>query len=369
MQYSGSANIVRKRISSATPCVTLLCGLWLLSSCHWPDRVNGPEEPKAEIYETAKEKQGLNLTCDSATAHPPAKLSVIFTVTDTLNEPVTELTCRDFFLFEDSTRISTHESAFRVQNHPQDLHLSTLLLLDLSGSIAGSDFDSLKISTHSFIRNLFQNTKRSNLSMAIYWFDGAEQIHSLVSFTSDTSQLQNAVAGLNPGMSTDHATNLNGALVAGTKLIKNEVKKKRAGMMPHGALAIFTDGIDSAARVTPQEAQSAVDTCGPGVAVYTIGLGGEIDSTRLRAFGKNGFAFAGSIAHLQQNFEATATRIQSRLRNRYLLEYCTPKRNGRHTLTIKAHLPSKHELYGAITLSFPAQGFSGGCSLEGACPN
>ncbi len=358
---------MRMQFSSPITSAALLLGL--LSSCSWPDRVNGPKEPQAEVYETAKENRGLLLACDSAAAYSPAKLSVIFTVTDTFGEPITDLTCDNFALLEDSLPISPHESAFRVRNHPQDLHLSTLLLLDLSGSIAGSDFDSLKISSHSFIRNLFQNTKRSNLSMAIYWFDGAAQPHKLVDFTSDTLHLHRTVAALHPGMSMDHATNLHGAIIRGLELVKAEVKKAKAGLVPHGALAIFTDGVDSAARFTAQEAQSAVDTCGPRVAVYTIGLGEQVDSTRLRAFGKNGFAFAGGIGQLQQNFETTATRIQSRMMNRYLLEYCSPKRHGRHNLKITAFEPQQQNLYGSITVSFPADGFEGGCLLEGACVN
>lgn len=100
-----------------------------------------------------------------------------------------------------------------------------------------------------------------------------------------------------------------------------------------------------------------------------MGLGSAADSTRLRAYGKDGFALADNIAQLERNFENTAARIQNRLRNRYLLEYCTPKREGRHTLKIVATAPVNAALYGSVTISFPASGFTGGCMLEGACSN
>lgn len=359
---------MRKQFFSATSGLTLSIAL-LLSSCHWPDRVNGPEEPPAEVYEISKENHGLEIHCERATSAPPAKISVIFSVTDSRDEPITGLTCGDFLLAEDSLKISAHESAFRVQSSPQDLHLSTLLLLDLSGSILGSSFDSLRVSAQSFIRGLLENANPARVDLAISWFDGAAEIHRLIDFTSDTLRLQRAVASLNAGMSTDRATNLHGAIISGVATIKAEVKKKRADLISHGALVVFTDGKDNAARFTPRQALNAVDSCGPNVSVYTIGLGGEIDSTHLRAFGKNGFAFAKNLGALQQFFEATATHIQNRLMNRYLLEYCTPKRNGRHSLTIMARAPENRDRFGTVTISFPASGFTGGCFLEGACSN
>lgn len=359
---------MRKQFFAATPGLALPLILSLLSSCHWSDP-SGPEDPPAEVYETAKESRGLDLHCESARADLPAKISVVFSVTDSLGQPLTGLRCDDFLLAEDSLKISAHESAYRVQDYPQDLHLSTLLLLDLSGSILGSDFDSLKISAHAFIRSLFENSKPSRVNLAISWFDGAAGLHRLSDFTSDTLRLQRAVASLHAGMSTDLSTNLHGAIIAGVATIKAEVKKNRTGLISHGALVVFTDGQDNAARFTPRQALSAVDSCGPNVSVYTIGLGEEIDDTHLRAFGKDGFAFAKSLDALQQYFAATAARIQSRLMNRYLLEYCTPKRNGRHSLTITARAPENREIHGAVTISFPADGFRGGCSLEGACLN
>lgn len=360
---------MRIPISSERVRLALLTALTLTISCTLPDRTTGPKEPKTEVYEIAREKRGLTMHCDSAKISLPAKISVILTLTSERGEPLTDLACRDFVLTEDSAAISPYESAFRVQVHPQPLHMSTLLLLDLSGSIVGASFDSLKIAAHSFTRSLFQKSARGNLSLALYWFDGAAQINKLADFTADTLHLHRTIGALNPGLSMDHSTNLNGALVRGLEIIKAEARKKKAGLISHGALAVFTDGKDSAARVTPQRAQSEVDSCGANISVYTLGLGSAADSTRLRAYGKDGFALADNIAQLERNFENTAARIQNRLRNRYLLEYCTPKREGRHTLKIVAAAPVNAALYGSVTISFPASGFTGGCMLEGACSN
>jgi len=362
---------VWKKFFPAMSSSTVLLALGLLNSCNFPDRANGPEgkPQRQEVYEIAKEKRGLVLDCESAATQSPAKVAVIVKVTTSAGEPMTSLSCKDFVLFEDSLRISPTESAFRALNRPQDFHMSALLLLDLSGSIAGSDFDSLKLATQQFIRNLFQSATGSSLKTGIYWFDGGAKINPWVDFTADTSRLQDYVKALKPELSTDRSTNLNGAIVAGLETIKAEVKKQKMLFVSHGVLVLFTDGTDQAARYTSQRAQSEIDTSGAAISVYTIGLGDEIDLERLRAFGKDGFAFANKAGQLSQKFAETAAHIQNNVKSRYLIEYCSPKRSGRHSLTVTAFEPLTRYRYGSVTVSFPADGFEGGCSLEEACAN
>jgi uncharacterized protein YegL len=278
-------------------------------------------------------------------------------------------------LFEDNDSTSQFESEFKVKNNPEAFGLHVLLLLDLSGSIVDHDksLDSLKLAVSSFVRKLFFASRKEenefSVDLGVYWFDGEAAIHQLVDFTSDSLKLQDAIALLNKNIITDKSTNLHGAVIEGIKKIQTKVGK--AGeLINDGALVIFSDGTDRAARRTFQEALNAVQNSGPLVSVYTIGLGGEGDDLELCQLAKNGACFeADAIEHLVTQFENAAAEIEKNTKSRYLLEYCSPKRQGRHELKIKAYTVDKTQgkIYGSLTISFPADHFSGGCQLYNPC--
>ena len=146
--------MAKMRFFPAKSSSTLLLGLWLLISCNLPDRTNSPTDSDDNtatqgVYEIAKDKRGLILTHENALTLPPAKVAVIVKiVTESLEKaPVTALVCEDFELAEDSSKISFTESSFRVQNRPPNFHMSTLLLLDLSGSVIQHKLPELRSAT------------------------------------------------------------------------------------------------------------------------------------------------------------------------------------------------------------------------------
>ncbi len=353
-------------------CSTLL-GWWLLSSCNLPDRTSGPEDKPAArgVYETGKEQRGLVLATESALTLPPAKVALILKATTEKDSALTKLTCKNFILSENGEKISALESAFRVQNPPKDFRMSVLLVLDLSGSVVDSTLGMLKIAAQSFVDKLFRDPVSSNLSLGIYWFDGGAHINSLVQFTAVKPQLDGAIAAIDAVLSRDRSTNLYGAVIEGVTLLKTETQKLKPPFVSHGALVLFTDGTDRAARFTREKAQSAVDSNRPRISSYTIGLGQEIAAEHLGALGRDGFAYADGLEQINGKFEEIATHILNGIKTRYYVEYCSPKRSGRHKLTVAAFDSSAHihKGYGAITLSFSADGFEGGCTLEGEkCP-
>ncbi len=132
-----------------------------------------------------------------------------------------------------------------------------------------------------------------------------------------------------------------------------------------GALVLFTDGTDQAARVEQQTALSRL--AGSPLHVFSVGLGGEVDADALRAFGRDGYFPAGQPAQLAQAFQAVASRVSAMANRFYLLEYCSPKRSGTHALKVTATLPdgSAVPLVGDLSLPFDATGFTSGCSLSG----
>jgi hypothetical protein len=69
---------------------------------------------------------------------------------------------------------------------------------------------------------------------------------------------------------------------------------------------------------------------------------------------------------LVDKFKEVASFVSDEARCRYRLEYCSPRRKGSHQLKIKATNKDNHTIFGSITVSFSAEGFSGGCEIEPA---
>ncbi len=95
--------------------------------------------------------------------------------------------------------------------------------------------------------------------------------------------------------------------------------------------------------------------------MFTIGLGGEIDQEVLKSFGKDGFELAEDSLALNETFLAVAERLEAESNSYYVLEYCSPKRSGQHTLELRAIY---EDMFGSFETEFSAEGFTGGCSVD-----
>ena len=160
----------------------------------------------------------------------------------------------------------------------------------------------------------------------------------------------------------DDSTNLNGALVSTLSLLQAQLSASDVAWKD-GAVVLFTDGTDQAARVSSATAQQAVLSSSQHV--FTVGLGGEVDERALQGLGKDGYWPVARAEQLDAAFVEIAGRV-ARLANRfYVLEYCSPKRNGTHTLKVVATIDSPKDgvLTGSLTGQFDATGFSSGCEL------
>ncbi len=351
---------------------TLFCLFFLIvilpaPSCRFSNEPS--PAPDTKVVQKAKDEHGLKLILENALTVAPAKVSVLFKVRDADDKPDTTLDCGNFTLFEDNDSTSIYESAHKVKKRPEVLKMRVLLLLDLSGSIIKHDRSLKKLidASRRFVRKLLPKYA-ANVEVGVFWFDGGAQINQLAAFTTDTVTLQYKIASLDTTLKVDLSTNLNGAIVEGIKAVKNKTGK--AGeTVSYGALVLFTDGTDRAARVAEPEAVKAVDGAGPLVLVYTIGVGGEIDLLKLERFGKDDFFYADDIDKLGLKFESAAQSIKEELASRYLVEYCSPRRKGRHQLKIKAYTASvQTKQYASLTLEYSADNFSGGCNLYMPCP-
>ncbi len=297
-------------------------------------------------------------------------------------EPVAGLSATQFEIFEDGKKVSAYESQQRVSPKGERFRLYSVMLLDLSGSMLRSgNFPQVQAAAGRYLDEALAGGGDGH-RVALMTFDGRQEPQLLVNYTSDRGALRAGLDSLSQtecrvssecaGFSdrrtcagwrcVDDSTNLNGAVVATLSSLKAQLA---ASDVPwrDGAVVLFTDGTDQAARVTSAEAQKAVLTSGQHV--FTIGLGGEVDKVALEALGKDGYWPVEKAELLDAAFAEIASRV-ARLANRfYVLEYCSPKRSGTHTLKVVATIDTAKEgvLVGSLSGQFDATGFSSGCEL------
>lgn len=302
----------------------------------------------------------LNFNLLEGRAEEPSKIYLFFSVTDCEGEPKHDLTADDFEIYENNDFISQYESEQTILPAPKLYTMSTILLLDTSGSILISEtLASLKSSAKIFVDNV---AGKDAQEVAIYLFDGREDIKELVSYTRDVSTLKNAIDSMSKeeiigDPEYDKSTNLNGAVQKGLSILDQRRSGIESEQLFTGTLVTFTDGTDQAARVSDSEAVDSVNASKHSS--FTIGLSGEIDESHLMDLGKDGFASAENIGDLETAFIQIADEIDGESKKYYVLGYCSPKRAGDHSVTLKV---TGYE--GILSYSFNADNFGPGCDAS-----
>lgn len=289
---------------------------------------------------------------------PPAKVLVTFRVSTEDGEPVPNLPVEAFELLDNGLSDSGFESSKAFQPKPGRFQTSVALLLDMSGSITGSDaLPLLKTAAKAFVD---KSLDAAGVAVGVWWFDGSADLVRLVDFTSDAGALNSAIDGLTKDVTRDNSTNLNGAIQLGIQLVEQRMQDGLAGGVTQaGALVIFTDGTDQANRVSASAALSAVEAS--EISIYSIGLRGEIDETFLKRIGRSGSAFADNSAALLTEFSGVGSQIEAMANSYYVLAYCSPRRGGvSNELTIRVKLDTRTA---EATTTYPAVNFTGGCAI------
>ncbi len=297
----------------------------------------------------------------------PGKVSVFFRVSDDLGNPVAGLTASNFSIYEQGRNddcfnsISASESFARISPNSQIFTNHALLVLDLSNSVLSSSLSELKSASASFIDNVMPSVPTPSFTMAIYWFDGEDELHVLHPLSSDKSELIAAVEAIGSDISNDPSTDLYGAVIKSTDIAEDlldaSVQNNTIGA---ASVVIFTDGTDQASRYPESQALEAVDKADSNISYFTIGLGAEIDSEVLEQIGKTFSVFAGNKEELETTFNQLSQKVSERANSFYLFEYCSPKRDGSGTsnLVIRAQQGARQ---GGVQTSFNASGFTAGC--------
>lgn len=314
----------------------------------------------------------------------PARVSIAFTVDSSEGQPVAGLTTESFDIYEDGAKVSAFESQRSIQPRGHKSRMYSLLLLDLSGSILRSgEFAQVQEAATAYVDRVLSQSPDAQ-RVAVYSFDGREQISQVVGFTNDAKLLKDGIYNLGLRQCTtnvecagfsdrktcaawlcvDESTNLNGAVIAALETLVGAQDADTAVQFKESALVVFTDGTDQAARVSASQTKKAVD--GSPAHVFTVGLGGEVDTAALLQFGKDGHEPVAQASQLQRAFDGIAARINAMANRFYALEYCSPKRSGTHELRVVAKWKpseSAKELEGALVRTFDATGFSSGCEI------
>ncbi len=297
----------------------------------------------------------------------PGKVSVFFKVTDTDGNPVSELRASQFTIYEQGRNdecfntISSSESFARISPNSQIFNNNTLLVLDLSNSVLSSSLEELQSASIGFINNVMPDVEDPSFRMAIYWFDGEDQLHLLNPLSTSKETLITAIEGIDANISSDPSTDLYGAVLKSTDIATTLLNQSaEESVIAAASIVVFTDGTDQASRYTEEEAITKVRDANPNISFFTIGLGSEIDTQILMEFGKTFSVFAENKEELEANFNAISLRVNEQANSYYLFEYCSPKRDGsgENNLAIQVVNGS---LQGAVQTSFSADGFVGGC--------
>lgn len=297
----------------------------------------------------------------------PGKISILFKVSDTDGNPVSGLNADQFTIYEQGRNddcfntISTSESFARISSNSQIFATNTLLVLDLSNSVLSSSLDELKTASSSFVDNVMPATAVESIQMAIYWFDGENELHLLNDLSSSREELKMAIEGITTEISNDPSTDLYGAVIKSTDIASDLLKSSTQGdKIGAASIVIFTDGTDQASRFTKEAAQKKVDEADPNIAFFSIGLGSEIDTQVLTDLGKTFSVFAGNKEELETTFNDISQRVSEQANSFYLFEYCSPKRDGSGENNLAIQLTDGSRK-GAVQTKFDATGFEAGC--------
>lgn len=308
----------------------------------------------------------LSVTIEDQFVNLPSNVSVFFRVEDGAGNGVAGLNEDDFTIYENGAVISEFEATRKIQPNEQVFDYHITLMLDLSGSVLGSEnLIALKQAAKSFIDEVVPSAEKPSsqaIKMDIWWFDGAESIKQLQPVSTSATTLKAAIDEISPNMSSDNSTNFYGAVIQGIEVATQKLTQTRnLDEIASSAVVIFTDGTDQANRNSKGQALGAVANADADISIYTIGLGGEIDEQVLREIGKTSFVSAANIGELLDSFREIGDLINGRANSYYLLEYCSPKRSGNNQLTIEVN---KGALVGRANSLFDASDFNGSCSLQ-----
>jgi hypothetical protein len=289
----------------------------------------------------------------AAVAQPPGNVAAYFTVYTKEGAPVPDLDTPNFKIYENNKPVSEKKAKRALlETKPVEADL-VLVLIDVSGPyVDGEDFPDIVTAVGKLI------TAVNKIGQgAVGVFDGEDEIVAMLGFGAPNEKAAlDAVRHFRP---RNRNGNLNGAIVQGIDALEKQLD---AATLPfrYGTLVIVTDRGDLAKKVTAETvkkklAKSPVD-------VQIVAIGPKTNRLELEPLASPGGLFISpDPKDFNKGLQGTAKKLDEVANARYLFSYCSPKRQGKHTLTLVIETPDDH---GRVMYKFDAEGFKGGCSAK-----
>ncbi|MBF0099968.1 MAG: VWA domain-containing protein [Desulfobacterales bacterium] len=248
----------------------------------------------------------------------PAIIGLTLKIEDELGNAVSpQLTEPNFTFLEDGKPLNPLETNLTL--YPP-LHHS-LIMLDLSGSITQDNLNILSDSANGLANRLIADEHQ----VAVYIFQ--TQVKKVLDFTTDPKQIDEVVNeySLREYAISGSSTNLYGAFIEGIQAVEHVFNTE--DHVTTGNLIVFTDGQDTSALYSYDQAKTMVDRTHH--LVFTIALNtNELDRTVLDTehLGKDGAVFANSIREIGTVFTNISGLIQQESNKFYGIMYATAYR-------------------------------------------
>lgn len=271
----------------------------------------------------------------------PCFVNIMFSVADSLNNGVDNLSNEDFIVFEDGNAVSPSETFRYIRKiNTIPYQIKTVLLLDNSASVADK-LDQIKNAAKALVNQI---TERQEF--AIYYF--SEEPVMVQDFTNDIGLLTTAIESIPQGYPT---TNLYGSIIEAVYHWDDYYSSEE---IEQGYLVAFTDGDDTQGAYTLEQALTARGN----KKVYMIGLGEELNPVPMNLLANPGPYFPiVDITELEEVFTEIQNDIILFANSFYWLNYMTPKRENIHTLRLEVDGNTNFGYDSYILDEFNAYGF------------
>jgi len=249
-------------------------------------------------------------------------VSVYLSVVDAAGDPVKDLTAASFTVAEDSQQVAI-KSLGPAESEP----INIVLVLDTSGSMAGSGINAAKAAAENFVAGL-----KSQDRVAVVTFDN--EVKTRLDFTD---KLKTAV---------DQISTIDAVRGSGTCLYDAAYRAiQMTSTLPSGrrAVILFTDGVDQTPTSskpcsihTLEDVITLAASGGTRTPIYTLGLGTQIDVSTLKRLSDltgGRHSSAPDATQLDSEFQ----RLADQLRSQYVLKYQSSVGPGAHTLAVSVN--------------------------------
>jgi hypothetical protein len=259
----------------------------------------------------------------------PSVISLLFKTTDRYGNAVAGLGTSDFRLLEDGEPVSPTETSLSIVPHEElPFDLKTVIMIDVSSSILPSDLTQIKSAVRSL---LIDDNGNSALlpqqQIALYTFN--DTVVKLKDFSTNIPSIVSTIDQIQPAIAIT-PTNLYGAIIEGTDQWSDSFDLSQ---ITQGNLIVITDGADTAARHTYQEALASTQL----KSVYTLGVGDQISSDVLESLGTSGYYPLTNFEELGNTLQNINNQVKDTANSFYYLHYASPKRRAEGPPTASDH--------------------------------